>query len=207
MYQILITTSAGSSAVHTTAVSFNTQEQAIAAADLVNASATINQNGELYRQASLLFVPVARQEGASVGDRGLNIPGVDRETVNRVIDRLGQAVKSVEESRALDQVRSGFDRFVASAEQLIKRQSAGTAGTSDSQSPSGFKEEPGSSPEPAGFTDQGQRGRIRFLRAVEVTEAQQLAVSRSPLAAEGDIVLVWVKKRDLEGQEEVFPFS
>lgn len=121
MYQILITTASGGQAVHTLAVSFGTEAQAIAAADLVNSGATINQTGELFRHASLLFVPSAKSEGSGVGsDRGFTIPGVDKEAVNRVMDRFGQAVRSVEESRALDQVRTGFDRFIASIALLTR---------------------------------------------------------------------------------------
>lgn len=206
MHQILITTFSGGSSVHTTTAAFNSEDQAMAAAEIVNTESAIDQAGGVHRHATLLFVPRLRTEGASSTERGPNIPGVDREVVNRVIDRFGQAVKSVEESRALEQVRSGFDRFIASAEQLMRRQPGAAASAGDAASTeTGRAHSSDQQATPA--SDQVAPRKIRYVRAVEATDEQRQAANLSPLAAEGEMVLIWVNKADLVGHEEISPFS
>jgi hypothetical protein len=207
MHQILITTFSGGSSVHTTTAAFHSEDQAMAAAEIVNTETAIDQAGGVHRHATLLFVPRLRTEGASSTERGPNIPGVDREVVNRVIERFGQAVKSVEESRALEQVRSGFDRFIASAEQLMRRQPGAAAPVGDSASTETDKAHSSDQQAAPASGEQVAPKRIRYARAVGATDEQRQAANLSPLAAEGDMVLVWVNQADLAGHEEISPFS
>jgi hypothetical protein len=202
MYHILITTYCGTSSVHTATVGFASETQAVAAAEIINSNATIDNARPVYRHATMLFVPGISTGTASTAEPGMGIPGIDRDTINRVVDRLGQAVKNVEQSKALEQVRSGLDRFVTSAEQLIRRQTTGPRPGAE-HAAGGDVESETRGPADVSSAGMAQARKIRYVRATDPTDEQISAARRSAIAANGEMTLVWVNAADLLTHEEV----